>query len=398
MGVLCEHFRMGVCTKGDKCKYSHDLNVSRKAEKIDLYTDKRDAKKDEKKDEMAGWDQTQLEDVIEKRHGTKNKGLPPTTIVCKYFLDAVEQKRYGWFWECPNGEKCHYRHCLPPGFVLKSEKKKDEAEEEEEKIAIEDEIEELRAKLETRTPVTLQSFLAWKERKAAEKKKKAEEEEVARKKEEAKKGAAHRGVMSGRAMFDFNPDLFVDDEFAGDAEDYELDDDPDLQERVIEGTGTSIGGAFRSRGGVVEGNDDVDDGNANEGDDDDDDDDAEPIDPNQCPQCSRKMKGPEGLRDHLSGKHQMSAEDAVAEVDRLQRLAAARSTKSKSADSAPSQPSAAAAAAASPASDSGAAGAASSSSASSAADASSSSPSAGGDATATADASATDGAIDESLF
>ena len=31
--------------------------------------------------------------------------------------------RFGWFWECPNGDKCQYRHALPPGFVLKSQKK-----------------------------------------------------------------------------------------------------------------------------------------------------------------------------------------------------------------------------------------------------------------------------------
>ena len=32
--------------------------------------------------------------------------------------------RFGWFWECPNGgEKCPYRHALPPGFVLKSQRK-----------------------------------------------------------------------------------------------------------------------------------------------------------------------------------------------------------------------------------------------------------------------------------
>lgn len=31
--------------------------------------------------------------------------------------------RFGWFWECPNGEKCQYRHALPPGFMLKSQRK-----------------------------------------------------------------------------------------------------------------------------------------------------------------------------------------------------------------------------------------------------------------------------------
>ena len=33
---------MGQCAKGFKCKFSHDLNVQRKGEKIDLYSDKRD--------------------------------------------------------------------------------------------------------------------------------------------------------------------------------------------------------------------------------------------------------------------------------------------------------------------------------------------------------------------
>lgn len=31
--------------------------------------------------------------------------------------------RFGWFWECPNGDQCQYRHALPPGFVLKSQRK-----------------------------------------------------------------------------------------------------------------------------------------------------------------------------------------------------------------------------------------------------------------------------------
>ncbi len=40
--------------------------------------------------------------------------------ICKYFLDAVENNKYGWFWQCPNGgNNCMYRHALPPGFVLK---------------------------------------------------------------------------------------------------------------------------------------------------------------------------------------------------------------------------------------------------------------------------------------
>ena len=38
--------------------------------------------------------------------------------ICKFFLDAVEKSKYGWFWQCPNGTACIYKHALPPGFVL----------------------------------------------------------------------------------------------------------------------------------------------------------------------------------------------------------------------------------------------------------------------------------------
>ncbi len=40
--VLCLFFKQGNCQKGDKCKFSHDINVDRKSAKKDLYTDHRD--------------------------------------------------------------------------------------------------------------------------------------------------------------------------------------------------------------------------------------------------------------------------------------------------------------------------------------------------------------------
>ncbi len=41
-------------------------------------------------------------------------------IVCKFFLEAVEKDKYGWNWTCPNnGDRCKYKHCLPPGYKLK---------------------------------------------------------------------------------------------------------------------------------------------------------------------------------------------------------------------------------------------------------------------------------------
>lgn len=59
--------------------------------------------------------------------------------MCKYFLEAIENNKYGWFWVCPGGgDNCMYRHALPPGFVLKKDKKKEEKEEE---ISLEELIE-----------------------------------------------------------------------------------------------------------------------------------------------------------------------------------------------------------------------------------------------------------------
>lgn len=40
--VLCIFYKQGQCTKGDKCKFSHDLTLEGKAEKKSLYVDSRD--------------------------------------------------------------------------------------------------------------------------------------------------------------------------------------------------------------------------------------------------------------------------------------------------------------------------------------------------------------------
>ncbi len=64
--------------------------------------------------------------------------------VCRHFIQAIEDYKYGWFWTCPNGgDKCMYKHALPPGFVLKRDKKKmsDQAAEYDE-ISMEELVEE----------------------------------------------------------------------------------------------------------------------------------------------------------------------------------------------------------------------------------------------------------------
>ena len=113
--VLCQFFKQGHCEKGRKCKFSHDLDVGRKGQKKDLYQDTREDQADEKeKDKMDDWDEEKLRKVVLSKHGN-----PKTTTdkVCKYFIHAVEEGKYGWFWTCPNGgDKCMYRHSLPPGY------------------------------------------------------------------------------------------------------------------------------------------------------------------------------------------------------------------------------------------------------------------------------------------
>ena len=94
---------------------------------------------------MDEWDEEKLDEVIKKKHGSEKSnatdivsfiskttsGGPTFALckqfsiyfqICKYFLEAVENSKYGWFWNCPiesGGQKCYYRHALPVGYVLK---------------------------------------------------------------------------------------------------------------------------------------------------------------------------------------------------------------------------------------------------------------------------------------
>ncbi|KAF8402783.1 hypothetical protein HHK36_010874 [Tetracentron sinense] len=223
--ILCEFFKVGQCTKGFKCKFSHDLNVQRKGEKIDIYSDKRD------EETMEDWDQEMLEKVVESKKMEYNQNKPTEivcflslclSVVCKYFLDAVEKKQYGWFWACPNGGKeCHYRHALPPGYMLKSQIKA-LLEEESEKLSIEEEIENQRAKVATTTPMTPDLFMLWK-------KKKMEEREAGLAAQQAERAKNDR--MSGRELFLSDSSLFVDDAEA--YEKYQREEESNVAEQKV---------------------------------------------------------------------------------------------------------------------------------------------------------------------
>ncbi|TLS25481.1 hypothetical protein PpBr36_07485 [Pyricularia pennisetigena] len=210
--VLCIFFKKGNCEKGKKCKFSHDLDVERKTEKKSLYTDTREAEDDKKKAETsADWDEDKLRSVVLSKKGNQRT---TTDKVCKYFIEAIEDGKYGWFWICPNGgDKCMYKHALPQGFVLKT--KEDRAREKAlldksplKTLTLEEFLESERHKLTgTLTPVTPESFAKWKK----ERMDKKAAEEQARKAKDA----------TGRALFESGNWRTEEDD--DDAED---DDDP----------------------------------------------------------------------------------------------------------------------------------------------------------------------------
>ncbi|KAE8356774.1 translation machinery-associated protein 46 [Aspergillus coremiiformis] len=210
--VLCVYFKQGNCEKGKKCKFSHDPNVERKAAKKDLYTDSRDVKGEEeetkKKDTMDEWDEEKLRKVVLSKHGN-----PKTTTdkVCKFFIEAVENQKYGWFWICPNGgDACKYKHSLPPGFVLKTKEQRAAEKALMDKsplntLTLEDWLESERHKLSGNlTPVNPETFAKWKKERLDKK----QAEEQARKAKEA----------TGRTLFE-SGNWRVEDESGDEDED-----------------------------------------------------------------------------------------------------------------------------------------------------------------------------------
>ncbi|KAH7911670.1 hypothetical protein BJ138DRAFT_1236472 [Hygrophoropsis aurantiaca] len=212
--VLCAFHKAGTCEKGNKCKFSHDLNVGRKVEKKNLYEDSREEKL---KDTMENWDEEKLRTVVLSKTGNPRT---TTDIVCKYFIEAIETKKFGWFWECPSGDKCQYRHALPPGFVLKSERKAAEDAAKANVISLEEFLEVERHKLGSNlTPVTPETFAKWKKTRLD---KKEAEREAMRRAKETQHNAGKSAGMSGRDLFQYNPEWFEDEDDGDESEDWDL--------------------------------------------------------------------------------------------------------------------------------------------------------------------------------
>lgn len=204
--VVCIFFKKGNCEKGKKCKFSHDLSVERKTEKKNVYEDTRAAEEEKKKAETsADWDEEQLRKVVLSKKGNQQT---TTDKVCKYFIEAIEDGKYGWFWICPNGgDKCKYKHALPPGYVLKTKEQRAAEKALLDKsplktLTLEEFIESERHKLTGNlTPVTPETFAKWKKERMD---KKAAEDQLRKAKDD-----------TGRALFEsgkWRPDVESDED------------------------------------------------------------------------------------------------------------------------------------------------------------------------------------------
>ncbi|GKT29844.1 hypothetical protein ADUPG1_014235 [Aduncisulcus paluster] len=202
--VLCEFFKHGMCTKGDRCKYSHDLDLEKK-KRASLYVDKRIIK-------------AAAEEEEEDAQGRGFKvNLPQSQKVCPHFLDAIEKGTFGRRWKCPNGDKCHFTHALPRGVTLRvadddSKVKKTEKERWADMENLTKQIEELRKHIIGGTPVNPETFAKWKAERIEKRKREADEKEQAleKKRKSSKNKFARLLGLSGRSMFVIDESLLDD--------------------------------------------------------------------------------------------------------------------------------------------------------------------------------------------
>ena len=209
--ILCELFKQGKCELGDKCKFSHDLNIEFNKGTFDIYTDLR---------EFKNKFENEVNKIAEEKE-KKRKNRPETNIVCKYFLDAVRKKIYGWNWECPNGETCHYKHYLPKNYILLTDKDKEQEDMTiDEYMDLEEQIDAERERIAVNgTKVDDVTFKLWKQ--------KRDEFRNATKDDKDKETTLSK--FTGIQLFKKQSDLFKDDDNAEDIKKEDIEKSNDVR-------------------------------------------------------------------------------------------------------------------------------------------------------------------------
>ncbi|XWS55765.1 hypothetical protein CRYUN_Cryun09bG0028800 [Craigia yunnanensis] len=198
--IVCEFYKVGQCAKGFKCKFSHDLNVQRKGEKINIYSDKRDRVR--LKVVLifillvVSFFKKQWRTVIKKlcrRLSQRQRSISRISLLILFV-------NISWkLWKRNN----------MAGFGS---------------------AQMVRAKLTTSTPMTPELFMEWKKRKIAER----DESLAAQKAERAKNDR-----MSGRELFMSDAGLFVDDAEA--YEKYQREEESDVPENKTNNDSAAAG-------------------------------------------------------------------------------------------------------------------------------------------------------------
>ena len=156
--IPCVYFQNKLCTKGDKCKYGHEISKPEK---------------------------------------TKDEVVDGSRKVCMFLIDAVNQGGYSKEWACPD-RRCRDVHMLAEIGAHS-----------EVEISLEEYLELSRQNIgEPHTPMTEDLFLKWREKRLKEEK--AHQSKVKQ----------LSNIGRGKELFDAKPEIFEDDEEEGDFIDY----------------------------------------------------------------------------------------------------------------------------------------------------------------------------------
>jgi len=189
--LVCVNFRNGVCTKEAQCKFSHELEGEKREKELKEIREKEQKEKEEREKEAK---------EPREAHEQEEK-------ICKHYIDALKAGKHNAKWVCPIGNSCSGKHSPPEGYSLKEER--------ESEITIEEYIENEKNKLpEKQTQMSEELFKKWKsEREQQKLREKREQERI-------KEGNIRLGkiVPSGRDLFEYNLNQFVDDEEALDCD------------------------------------------------------------------------------------------------------------------------------------------------------------------------------------